>query len=66
MFMSVDLPEPEAPTTAKKEPGGDVEADAAQGVDGHVPERVGALEVDHPDEGLGHRPTAVAAGAAAG
>jgi hypothetical protein len=45
---------------------GDLEVEAAQGVHDHVPERVGALEVDHPEERLGHRPTAVAAGAAAG
>jgi hypothetical protein len=46
--------------------GGDVDADAAQGVHDDVPERIEALEVDDADEGLGHGPSAGAAVAAAG
>ena len=45
MFMKVDLPLPEAPTTATNVPRCDVERDAAQGVDGHVAERIGLVQV---------------------
>ena len=55
MCMSVDLPEPDGPITAANWPGGDVEGDAAEGIDGRVALAVAAGDVAGGDDGGGGR-----------
>ena len=55
MCISVDLPEPDGPITAANWPGGDVEGDAAQGIDGGVALAVAAGDVTGGDDGGGGR-----------
>ena len=62
MFMSVDLPLPEAPTTARNAPALDREVDAAQRVHGDVAHDVGLLERPRRRmSGIGHGPIVSAA-----
>ena len=53
MCISVDLPEPDGPMTAVRRPRGDVDRDAAQGVDGGVAVAVAADDVAGRDDGFG-------------
>ena len=50
MCMSVDLPEPDGPMTAVRRPSGDVDRDAAQGVDRGVALAVAADDVAGADD----------------
>ena len=49
MFMSVDLPEPDGPTTATYSLAADVEVDAAQRLHLHAPHRVDLADSAHRD-----------------
>ncbi len=52
MFMSVDLPLPEVPTTRQEGAFLDREVDAPQGVDGDVSDHVGLLQPLDPNDGI--------------
>ena len=59
MFMKVDLPLPEAPTTATNEPRSIARSTPAQRVHGDVAHHVGLAQVLDPDE----RPSVIAGAA---
>ena len=52
--MSVDLPDPDGPMIAVKEPGCDLERDAAERVDGGVALAVALGQFVSCDDGGGH------------